>query len=48
MNRHGGVTATVERLLPTHGGYDAQAAEDSWRRMLAFFERHLAAPAVDA
>jgi len=48
MNRHGGVTAAVERLLPTHGGYDPQAAEDSWRRMLAFFERHLAAPAVDA
>jgi dienelactone hydrolase len=23
--------------------YDHEAAEDSWRRMLAFFDRHLAA-----
>jgi len=23
------------------GGYDAEAAEDGWRRMLAFFEEHV-------
>jgi carboxymethylenebutenolidase len=26
---------------PMKVGYDANAAEDSWRRMLTFFERHL-------
>lgn len=28
---------------PMRVGYDEACAEDSWRRMLAFFERHLAA-----
>jgi carboxymethylenebutenolidase len=29
-------------------GYDAQAAEDTWRRMLAFFDRHLRSHDGDA
>jgi dienelactone hydrolase len=27
-----------------HLGYDETAAEDAWRRMLAFFAEHLGAP----
>ena len=29
------------KLTPMRAGYDEAAAEDSWRRMLAFFEKHL-------
>lgn len=32
-------------LTPMHAKYDEVAAEDSWRRMLAFFGEHLAASA---
>lgn len=42
MNRHGGLVSRLEPLLPTAGGYVEDAAEDSWRRLLAFFDRHLA------
>jgi carboxymethylenebutenolidase len=41
MSRHGGLMARIERRLPTHGGYVDAAAEDAWRRTLAFFARHL-------
>jgi carboxymethylenebutenolidase len=38
MNDHGGVFA----LLKVMGmGYDADASEDAWGRILAFFGRHL-------
>lgn len=33
---------------PMHLGYDEKAAEDAWRRMLAFFAEHLRAPATKA
>lgn len=33
---------------PMHLGYDETAAEDAWRRMLAFFAEHLRAPATKA
>jgi carboxymethylenebutenolidase len=36
-----GLLAKVMRKTPLHAGYDENAAEDSWRRMLAFFEKHL-------
>lgn len=29
-------------LTPMHLGYHAPSAEDAWRRMLSFFEAHLA------
>jgi carboxymethylenebutenolidase len=41
MSRHGGWMSSVERRLPTHGGYVDSAAEDAWRRTLAFFALHL-------
>jgi dienelactone hydrolase len=34
------VLAKIMRRTPMHAGYDEDAAEDSWRRMLAFFEKH--------
>ena len=39
MNRHGGPLGTMLRVFGV--GYDAEPAEDSWRRILSFFERHL-------
>jgi carboxymethylenebutenolidase len=36
-----GVLAFLGGISPMRVGYDEAAAEDSWRRMLAFFERHL-------
>lgn len=44
MSRHDGWVARLEPRLPTHGGYVEEAAEDAWRRTLAFFGRHLARP----
>ena len=42
MNDFGdGLLAKIMRSTPMHAGYDEDAAEDSWRRMLAFFEKHL-------
>lgn len=42
MNDFGsGLKAKVMRRTPMHAGYDEDAAEDSWRRMLAFFGEHL-------
>lgn len=43
MNDHkaGPVIDAIMRATPMHGGYDEAAAEDSWRRMLAFFAEHL-------
>jgi carboxymethylenebutenolidase len=42
MNRHGGVAGWLGARIPMHAGYEPNAAEDAWRRVLAFFERHLA------
>ncbi|HTO06672.1 MAG TPA: dienelactone hydrolase family protein [Myxococcota bacterium] len=42
MNDHGGgLLSQIARRTPMHAAYDASAAEDSWRRMLAFFAQHL-------
>jgi carboxymethylenebutenolidase len=42
MNDHGSpVMEAISRRTPLHGAYDEAAAEDSWRRMLAFFAEHL-------
>jgi carboxymethylenebutenolidase len=42
MNEFGaGFKAKLMRRTPLHAGYDENAAEDSWRRMLAFFGEHL-------
>jgi carboxymethylenebutenolidase len=41
MNRHGRLTAAIERHLPTHGGYHGPSAEAAWERMLTFLDRHV-------
>lgn len=41
MSHHEGVLAALTAISPLRVGYDETAADDSWRRMLAFFERHL-------
>ena len=42
MNDHGmPMVAAVLRRTPMHAAHDPDAAEDSWRRMLAFFAVHL-------
>ncbi len=42
MNDHGmPLVAALLRRTPMHAAYDPDAAEDSWRRMLAFFAEHL-------
>ena len=42
MNDFGsGLMGRLMRSTPLHAGYDEEASEDSWRRMLAFFETHL-------
>ena len=42
MNDHGGgLLSQIARRTPMHAAYDENAAEDSWRRMLAFFGEHL-------
>ena len=45
MSRYGGWLDRIGPLLPTRNGYDPAAAEDAWQRTLAFFDRHLGAPA---
>ena len=43
MNDHGvgPIVSSIVRATPLHGGYDEEAAEDSWKRMFAFFAEHL-------
>jgi carboxymethylenebutenolidase len=43
MNDHGlgPILSAIMRATPLHAAYDEAAAEDSWRRMLAFFAEHL-------
>jgi carboxymethylenebutenolidase len=42
MNDFGdGALAAIMRRTPMHAGHDEQACEDSWRRMLEFFGKHL-------
>jgi dienelactone hydrolase len=39
MNHHGGALGTMLRVFGLR--YNADSAEDSWRRILSFFEQHL-------
>ena len=41
MNVHRGFVPWLARWGPLHAGYDPEAAEDSWRRVAAFFGRYL-------
>ena len=43
MNDHGlgALTAAIARATPLHASYDEAAAEDSWKRTLDFFAKHL-------
>ena len=36
-----GILARLGRHTPMHAGYDEDASEDSWQRMLSFFAKHL-------
>jgi carboxymethylenebutenolidase len=47
MNRHEGLMAAVSPRLPTRTGFDPEASEDAWGRVLAFFAEHLAPRAGD-
>lgn len=39
LNRHSGVPAALDRVMRT--GYQPEAADDAWDRILAFFDEHL-------
>ena len=41
MNRHRGMAGWLGQRIPMHAGYEPEAAEDAWRRVLAFFDRHI-------
>lgn len=41
MNRHGRFATALMSRGPMRVGYNAEAAEDSWRRVEAFFAEHL-------
>ncbi|MHB1517479.1 MAG: dienelactone hydrolase family protein [Acidimicrobiales bacterium] len=41
MDDHPGLLARLGRYSPLRAAYDPAAADDSWRRVLAFFETHL-------
>jgi dienelactone hydrolase len=41
MNRHTGPLSRVGAWGPMKVGFDPAAAEDSWRRIAAFFAEHL-------
>jgi carboxymethylenebutenolidase len=44
VSRHEGVMATIGAFGPMKVGYSEECAEDAWRRVEAFFGRHLGAP----
>lgn len=41
LNQHEGLMPRLAGWSPTAARYEETAAEDSWRRMLAFFDEHL-------
>jgi carboxymethylenebutenolidase len=43
MSQQGGWLMAIAPFTPLRAGYDEDAAEDSWRRMLTFFGEHLGA-----
>jgi carboxymethylenebutenolidase len=44
MSHHEGLKGFLGAISPLRAGHDASASEDSWRRLFAFFARHLQAP----
>ena len=42
MNQHDGLIAKMAPVLPTRAGFNPDASEDAWARVLAFFGEHLA------
>ena len=49
MNRHGGILGKISGIWPMnrmHVGYNEAAAEDSWRRLIEFFDTHIANAAL--
>jgi carboxymethylenebutenolidase len=44
LSQHGGLMAGIGSRTPLRVGYAEPAAEDSWARMLAFFDHHLGGP----
>ncbi len=42
MSHHEGLMGKMGPVLPMHAGFDPDASEDAWGRMLAFFGEHLA------
>jgi carboxymethylenebutenolidase len=47
MDRPRGLLAWILRISPFRVAHDEEASEDSWRRMLAFFQEHLGRQAAD-
>lgn len=45
MNDHDSPVFALGRIPPLRAGYDAATEETAWEEMLAFFDRHLPAPA---
>ena len=41
MSRNRGFLASIGRISPMKAAYNPDAAEDSWKRIEAFFDRHL-------
>jgi carboxymethylenebutenolidase len=41
MSRNSGFLASIGKISPMKAGYNPEAAEDSWKRIEAFFARHL-------
>jgi carboxymethylenebutenolidase len=44
MNRHARLTTWLGARSPMRAAYEPEAAEDAWRRVVAFFGRYLAPP----
>jgi carboxymethylenebutenolidase len=41
MSRNSGILASIGKISPMKAQYNPEAAEDSWKRIEAFFARHL-------
>src|SRR6266478_3147780 len=41
MSQNSGILASIGKISPMKAGYNPEAAEDSWKRIEAFFARHL-------
>jgi carboxymethylenebutenolidase len=47
MSRHEGLVPALMARGPMRLGHDAEASEDAWARVLAFFGEHLAARSAE-